>query len=402
MVLSVSGTDESSDKSKRRLFSSRREEIIEKQFNEIKRLESRYRNLYEGAPDLYRTIDTQGTIIDCNKSYVINLGFSTKDEVIGHSIFEHTAENDLEAMRNSFDEWRRTGDVRNREVWFKKKDGTIFPVLISATSLYDDHGNLIGSNSAIIDATEIYNARKQLEKANEQLREAQKLKEEFINIAAHELRTPIHPILNYSELAERNLIEPKSALKIIKYQAERLTELANNILDASRIESGSTKYNMERQSINEIIAEVVNFCKFSRISNERQIDREVAIEARMADDIELSVDRMRLTQALTNVVQNAIKFTVQGKITIKTSLMAEKKLYEITVTDTGPGIPEDILPKLFGKFVTHAAGDNVNKHGTGLGLFITKSIIEAHGGSIMAYNNENFKGAMFVIRLPTD
>lgn len=398
----MSGKDESFDKSKRRLFSSRREEIIEKQFNEIKQLESKYRNLYEGAPDLYRTINTHGTIIDCNKSYLINLGFSTKDEVIGHSIFEHTAEHDLEAMRNSFDEWRRTGDVRNREVWFKRKDGTIFPVLISATSLYDDHGNLIGSNSAIIDATEIYNARKQLEKANEQLKEAQKLKEEFINIAAHELRTPIHPILNYSELAERNLIEPKSALKIIKYQAERLTELANNILDASRIESGSTKYNMEKQSINEIISEVVNFCKFSRISKDRQIDREVTIEAKMADDIELSVDRMRLIQALTNVVQNAIKFTVQGKITIKTSLMAEKKLYEIIVTDTGPGIPKDILPKLFGKFVTHAAGDNINKHGTGLGLFITKSIIEAHGGSIMAYNNENLKGAMFVIRLPTD
>jgi PAS domain S-box-containing protein len=393
--------DDPTSRPKRRLFSSRREEIIEKQFNEIKALESKYRNLYEGAPDLYRTINTHGTIIDCNRAYFTVLGYSSKDEVIDRSIFEHTAEQSLNEMRASFEEWRRTGDVRNKEVWFKRKDGTTFPVLISATSLYDEGGNLIGSNSAIIDATEIYRARKQLERANEQLREAQKLKDEFINIAAHELRTPIHPILNYSELAERNLIDPKTALRTIKAQAERLTRLANNILDASRIESGTSKYDKRKQSINEIISEVVNFCKVAEISTEMKAgQRQITIDAKMAEDVELLVDKMKMTQALTNILQNAIKFTVQGNIAVKTRLSADKSWFEIMITDSGPGIPADIMPKLFGKFVTHAAGDNANKHGTGLGLFITKAIIEAHGGSISAHNNAKTKGATFVISLP--
>jgi PAS domain S-box-containing protein len=392
----------SKERPRRRLLSSRREEIIEKQFNEIKQLETKYRNLYEGAPDMYRTINTHGTVIDCNKAYVTQLGYSDKNEVVGHSIFEHASEESLDAMRKSFEEWRRTGIVINKELWFKRKDGSTFPVLLSATNLYDDDGNLIGSNSAIIDATEIYRAKKQLEKSNEQLKEAQRLKDEFISIASHELRTPIHPILNYAELAERNLIDPKSALKTIKIQAERLKDLANNILDASRVESGTINYNMQGAKINEIILEVVNSCKYTQISTNRKLGRQISIETQLANDIELSVDKMRIAQALTNILQNAIKFTEQGKITVRTSLLAKKGLLEIRIIDTGSGISDDILPKLFGKFVTKVSGDNANKHGTGLGLFITNSIIQAHGGHIDGHNNENGKGATFVIKLPVN
>ena len=393
---------DSSTKAKRGLFSSRREEIIEKQFEEIKRLECKYRNLYEGAPDMYRTINTHGTIIDCNKAYLKELGYSNKDEVIGHSIFEHASEASLDAMKQSFEEWRRTGDVRNKEVWFKRKDGSTFPVLISATNLYDDEGNLIGSNTAIIDATEIYRARTQLEKSNQQLKEAQRLKDQFISIASHELRTPIHPLLNYAELAERNLIDPKEALKTIKMNAQRLTELANNILDASRIETGTLDYNMKRLNINEIINEVVDSSKCVTVSANGKLHKQISIETHLTGDVELSLDRMRISQALTNILHNAIKFTEQGKIAVKTCLSADRKVLEIMVTDTGSGISEEIMPNLFGKFVTKASGVAANKFGTGLGLFITKSIIQAHGGSIFAHNNKNGKGATFVISLPVN
>ena len=392
--------DRSPATSKRGLFSSRREEIIQKQYNEIRQLECKYRNLYEGAPDMYRTINTHGIVIDCNKAYVNDLGYSSKDEVIGHSIFEHVAEQSLDAMRESFEEWRRTGKVRNREVWFKRKDGSTFPVLISANNLYDDDGNLVGSNSAIIDETDTYRARKQLEKANEQLREAQKLKDEFISIASHELRTPIQPILNYVELAERGLVKDKNALDIIRVQAQRLKKLANDILDVSRIESGNLNYDMQRENINEIILEVVNSCKYVQISKTPKMRQQISIETKLGSDLELYVDRTRIAQALTNILQNSIKFTEEGEIAVETTVLAEKRLFEIRISDTGVGISNEILPKLFGKFVTLITGDDVNKHGTGLGLFITKSIIQAHGGDIFAYNNEKGKGATFVIRLP--
>lgn len=240
-------TVSSSDRSKwSKFLFSRREEVIESQFNEIKRLESKYCKLYDEAPDMYRTINADGIILECNQSYIRDLGYSTKDEVIGHSIFEYTADDNLQAMQKSFDEWKRTGVVRNREVWFKRKDGSVFPVLISANNLYDDDGQLIGSNSAIIDATEMYKARKQLESAKQ-------MRDEFIKIAAHELRTPIQPILGYVELARKNIVDKDKALDEIYIQARRLGRLATDLLDVTSIETGSLQYQMQRVNCNELV-----------------------------------------------------------------------------------------------------------------------------------------------------
>jgi PAS domain S-box-containing protein len=396
--------------SKRAFFSSRREEIIEKQYDEIKRLESRYQKLYDEAPDMYRTINTEGIILDCNLTYVNDLGFASKAEVIGHSLFEHTAEKNIEAMRESFDEWRQTGKVRNKEVWFRRKDGSIFPVLISANNLYDDTGKLIGSNSVIIDETQMYEARRKLELGNEKLVEAQKLKDEFISIASHELRTPIQPLLSYAELAQSGLVNQKDAWQIVVAQARRLKKLADDILDVSRIESGSLNYQMKPVKINELILEIVAACFSPR---KYQIEKDkpgytdrgrgerVAIETSLGGgDIQVMIDERRITQAITNILNNAMKFTEMGKILITTDAISESKLFEIRITDTGKGIANEILPNLFGKFVTKSMGDEVNKHGTGLGLFISKSIIQAHNGEIFGYNNESGKGATFVLRLP--
>lgn len=124
--------------------------------------ERKYRSLYEGSPDMYRTINTEGIIIDCNEAYAKNLGY-TKKEVVGGSIFEHVIDRDLNAMRESFETWLETGSVTNREVWFKKKDGTAFPALISATTIYDDTGAIVGSNTIIRDITEIHSAKQRVE-----------------------------------------------------------------------------------------------------------------------------------------------------------------------------------------------------------------------------------------------
>lgn len=382
------------------LLASRREEIIENQYFQIKKLESRYRKLYDGSPIMLRTINTDGIILDCNHAYITILGYITKDEVIGHSIFEHTPKDSIAAKRESFEQWRCTGYVRNKEVWFKRKDESIFPALINANNLHDDDGNLVGSNTAIIDLTEIYEARRQSEKANEEIRKAYELREQFIRIAAHEIRTPIQPILSYAELAMKGKVKHEQAWPLVLHEARRLKELANSILDVSKIESGNLACNFQKVRINEIITEVVNSFRQSDFYQAQQEgSRPPALETRMGEDIELLLDKTRMIQALSNIVSNSIKFTPDGKITIETYVLAHKKLFEVRITDTGTGIAPEILPKMFEKFVTKTS-ETLNQHGTGLGLFITKSIIQAHGGDVFAFNNEQSTGATFIIRLP--
>jgi PAS domain S-box-containing protein len=382
----------------KRFMSSRREEVIEKQYYEIKALESKYQRLYDDSPVMCRTINTEGIILDCNQSYIDNLRYASKSEVIGHTIFEHTPEDKMALKRESFEEWRKTGTVRNKEVWMKRKDGTTFPAMINASNLYGANGVLVGSNTVITDLTDNYKARMELEKSNE-------MRQDFVRIAAHELRTPIQPILMCAEAARRGMVSQTEALDIIVTDARRLKKLADNILDVSRIEGGRLSFEFVNLGINEIINEVVTSAQ-SLVANQSKMSgsKTVEIGANLTQDVQLSLDRMRIVQALSNIVTNSLKFTKEGRISLETEIISSKKMVEIRISDTGIGISQNILPRLFEKFVTESSTGSSNKHGTGLGLFITKSIILAHGGEISATNNTRegnvVSGATFVIRLP--
>ena len=175
-------------------------------------------------------------------------------------------------------------------------------------------------------------------------------------------------------------------------QARRLQRLANDILYVTRIEAGDLTYAMMKVNLNEIILGVVNTEKVN-------LNEGVSIDVSLDDDVELYADTNRLTQALSNVIGNAAKFTKQGYIKVETNVLPRKNKVEIKVSDTAGGIPNDILPKLFGKFVTRSVGSDT-KHGTGLGLYISKAIVTAHRGEISALNND--RGAAFAILLPVE
>lgn len=385
---------------KRGFLSSRREEIIEDLYNQVRELETKYRKLYEGSPDMYRTIDIDGFIIDCNQAYVDNLGFTTKSDVIGHSVFEHTAEQGIDAMRQSFREWQLVGHVRNKEVLLKRRNGSHFPALINATSLYDNEGHLVGSNTVIIDMTEMHASKQRLQEANEALKKAHEIREDFIRVAAHDLRNPIQPILMAAEMARRNTAQRDLALDIIVKEAKRLKQLANDLLDVSRIESGVVQYEKRKVLASDVVNEIIEEAKLS--VGDGNDGSTVSIDGQILHDdtVAIDVDRNKIIQALSNIVNNSIKFTKQGMISIE-SRVNEHKQFEIRVTDSGPGIPDEVLPKLFEKFATKTPDKSSVKHqGTGLGLFICKSIIAAHGGSVDATNNGAVRGATFVITLP--
>jgi PAS domain S-box-containing protein len=395
---------------KRGIFGSRREEVIENLYNQVKELENRYKKLYEGSPEMYRTIDIHGFIIDCNQSYVENLNFVTKDEVIGHSIFEHTAPESMDAMHTSFKEWQLKGTVRDKEIWLRKKDGSIFPALINATSLYDDNENLVGSNTAITDMTETYKTKKELQKAYEDLKDAQRMKEDFIRIAAHDLRTPIQPILVMAELAKNNPAHIEEVLTIIVREAKKLKKLADDFLDVAKIENRTFSYDLKKVRIAEIIREVVDVGNVCLVDDNltkgdgNEIAKHVRIVADQVQDTELELDRDRIIQALSNIIGNSIKFTREGEITVRSRVLPDGKVLEITISDTGPGIPKEVLPLMFERFISKRPDGSPGKvtvsQGTGLGLFISRSIARAHGGDIVAYNNPSGKGATFAVTIP--
>ncbi len=224
----------------------------------------------------------------------------------------------------------------------------------------------------------------------DKLKTHDKLQKEFISVASHELRSPIQPILSFADLANKGHISQDQAWSSVLTQARRLQHLANDILYVTRIESDELTYLMQKVKINDIILGAVNIEKVN-------VSEGVSIETNLDKNVEIYADKDRITQALTNIIGNAVKFTEKGYIKVESCLLPGNKI-EIKISDTAGGIPKEVLPKLFAKFATRSIG-NANQHGTGLGLFISKAIINAHRGEISAYNN-NEGGATFVMVLP--
>ena len=251
---------------------------------------------------------------------------------------------------------------------------------------------------------------KQLEKANEELKYRDQLKDEFIHVAAHELKTPIQPILGLCELLrdrKTDIVKDEEILDVIIRNSKRLMKLAEDILNVARIESGSFFLKKERFDIGEMISEIMNDIEEKIVENKKNI--KLLFELYNGNNnnnnnkIIVEADRNRLCQVISNILNNAIKFTDEGSITV---IVETKKINNnsnkviVSIKDTGTGIDSEILPKLFTKFATTSSIAG----GTGLGLFISKSIIEMHGGSIWAFNNDeknkDDRGSTFTFSLP--
>ena len=232
-----------------------------------------------------------------------------------------------------------------------------------------------------------------LQNANEELKQHDKIQKEFINMAAHELRTPIQPILGLTDVLRDYISDSHQSklLDVIMRNAKRLQRLSSEILDVSKIESSLLRLSKSSIDLNEKIKTVINDIENGYDNGDK---KNVKILFQPNEPITVYVDKDRIYQVLSNLLNNAIKFTPNGTVTINIGVNNHDKEIIVTITDTGTGIPPEILPKLFSKFVTSS------NHGTGLGLFISKGIIEAHGGRIWAENNSSGIGATFSFSLP--
>jgi signal transduction histidine kinase len=247
---------------------------------------------------------------------------------------------------------------------------------------------------------ELKNTVNQLSQANEQLKVHDKMQKEFINVASHEMKTPTQAIIGYSDLMQKHPDKREEMLKSISRNAVRLQRLTNDILDVTRIESQTLKLDKEKSNLSDLIANVVE----DQRSHVEKENSKVKLMYNNKYDSNgapiVDADRDRITQVISNLLGNAIKFTSnQKKVGGTVSVTLEKNHNNreeviINIRDNGEGIHQEILPRLFTKFATKSFS------GTGLGLYISKSIIEEHGGKMWAQNNSDGQGATFTFTLP--
>jgi len=354
-----------------------------------------------------RSVDLDGVITDCNDAYAKNMGYS-REESIGMSILDHTAERSITEMSIRFKEWKTSGNIIiNKEIWLKRKDGTIFPTLLSGANIKDSAGNVTGRIVSLRDMTEVYNIRKTLEANNEKLQEQhyqmielvkkledtnerlKKEKEQTAKLAIigekmsqmnHNLRNPLHVIMMNVEIM--NIQAKKAGDNATISKIEHITNAADSMLvqiDELMSFIRDDTLELDNQSLNQIFEKAVNLVK---------IPQTISVQLPI-QDIVCKCDPNKLQIVLMNLIANA-KEMIQdnGKITIRSKEIKNEIVIE--VEDSGPGIADDIMPKIFELLFT------TKKRGTGLGLPYCKNIIERHGGTISASTNPT----VFTIVLP--
>ncbi|MFY9796934.1 MAG: HAMP domain-containing sensor histidine kinase [Candidatus Nitrosopolaris sp.] len=241
-----------------------------------------------------------------------------------------------------------------------------------------------------------------IKKSHEELMILDKMQQEFINVAAHELRTPIQPILSVTQILRSRIndSQQEELLDIVIRNAKRLNRLSDEILDVTKLESQTLELKKEQFNLNDVILNTMDDLLLSKDFSKnasRLLRLRLSYEPR---DILLQADKSRIAEVFSNLLSNAIKFTPEGMIIItveknKTNKTDNKNWVIVSVKDTGQGIDVNILPRLFTKFASKSF------HGTGLGLFISKGIVEAHSGKIWGKNNVDGIGATFSFSLPT-
>jgi PAS domain S-box-containing protein len=338
------------------------------------------RSLIESNIDTLMTTDPQGIITDINKQMEALTG-CTRDELIGAPFKNYFT--DPERAEAGVKQVLAEGKVTNYELTARSRDGKETVVSYNATTFYDRDRRLQGVFAAARDVTERKRLDHALEEAKEAAEAANRAKSTFLATMSHEIRTPMNGVLGMLELLSLTALDPtqRITLEVVRESGKSLQRIIDDILDFSKIEAGKMDVRPEAASITSAVDAVRNI--YAGVASSKGILLQCSVDPRISPA--LLVDPMRLRQILNNLVNNALKFTFQGRIEIKAELMGRADGVEsvrFSVKDTGIGISTEDQARLFQPFVQAAGEITPRSGGTGLGLTICRGLAKMMGGSI--------------------
>lgn len=375
-------------------------DVTERRDSEIRRQESedRYRTLINLMPDaLY--VHKGGKIALCNEAAIKLFGATSADELIGRELLEltHPEFHQIAQQRRVMivEEGTRTAFMRQKRL---RLDGSWFWAEIAAAAIYwdDERGGAV----VMRDITKQMAAENELVRSKEEAEIASRAKTEFLANMSHELRTPLNAIIGFSDLMQREMLGPlgseqyRDYVRDIHQSGSHLHDVINDILDLSKIEAGQMELHEEEVDLRATVERCI------RVVSSRADENGLTLLSRVSDSLPLIVgDERKLKQILINLMSNAVKFTEPGGTVTVEAAVNETGDGLIRVVDTGVGISPDDIPKILRPFEQVDSSLARPHEGTGLGLPLTKSLVELHGGALTLQSSPG-EGTTVTIRLP--
>jgi PAS domain S-box-containing protein len=368
--------------------------VIKKAERKLMESENKFKTLFHSAGDPIFLHDFKGHVYDANEKAQRRYGY-TAEEFKTMTFYDFETPDQAAHIPNRLKSLRKNGEIMFETV-HKTKNGEELPVEVNST-LFEFQGKPMGL-TLCRDITDRKKAEEKIKRQNLKLKKLDRIKSEFLNITSHELRTPMSAIKGYVQMALTQTLghitsEQEQALKVVLRNTDRLDNLIRDILDISRLESGTMKFIPEITNINDMLKEAVDTMKpaadIKQISLTLKVDESVPT---------LKIDQERIKQVLVNVINNGIKFSPDGS---KIQIQACKKQSEIvfSIQDFGKGIPKDKQKKVFETFYQVDSGMDRKFGGVGLGLAISRGIVVSHGGKIGVRSTLG-KGSTFYFSLP--
>jgi len=371
------------------------EKKFEEKTKELKQSKEHLNKVILSSPSSIVVTDLQGNILNLNKETLKLHGFKNKKELIGKNSLSLIEESEHKKAIKNLKRTLNKGFIKATEYILKRKDGSTFYGELSASLIKNSSGKPQGFIAITQDITKRKKSEKIIKNEVKKLNEINQAKNNFLDTISHELKTPLTSINAHLQLLEenKNLLnkEDKESLEIILINNEQLKFLIDNILEISRIKSKRLELFKSKVNINSLIEEVVKNLKYLSIK------KTIKMITQIPPNTFVYGDKERIKEIFNNLINNAIKFTKKGSITIKAHKI--RRFINFEILDTGIGISKNDLTKIFGKFFQLKTNLNKKYDGTGLGLEISKQLVELHGGKIKVESKLG-KGTIFTFTLP--